>query len=67
MGAQVGAPAPVEAVKQKKSKKQKSGSSSGYLHVKRAADDQDAALQALRPATREHNSRYCIVWLLGLT
>ena len=57
MGAQVGAPATVEAVK---SKKQKTGSSSGYLRVKRAADDQGATLQALRQATREHNSRYCI-------
>ena len=57
MGPQMGAPATVEAVK---SKKQKTGSSSGYLRVKRAADDKDATLQALRQATREHNSRYCI-------
>ena len=58
MGPQMGAPATVEAVK---SKKQKTGSSStGYLRVKRAADDQGATLQALRQATREHNSRYCI-------
>ena len=57
MGPQMGAPATVEAVK---SKKQKTGSSTGYLRVKRAADDQGATLQALRQATREHNSRYCI-------
>ena len=57
MGPQMGAPAPVEAVN---SKKQKTGSSSGYLRVKRAAEDQGATLQALRQATREHNSRYCI-------
>ena len=57
MGPQMGAPATVEAVK---SKKQKTGSSSGYLRVKRAADDQGATLQALRQATREHNSRHCI-------
>ena len=58
MGPQMGAPATVEAVK---SKKQKTGSSStGYLRVKRAAEDQNATLQALRQATREHNSRYCI-------
>ena len=43
-----------------KNKKQKTGSSTGYLRVKRAADDRDATLQALRQATREHNSRYCI-------
>ena len=43
-----------------KNKKQKTGSSTGYLRVKRAADDKDATLQALRQATREHNSRYCI-------
>ena len=57
MGPQMGAPATVEAVK---SKKQKTGSSTGYLRVKRAADDRGATLQALRQATREHNSRYCI-------
>ena len=58
MGPQMGAPATVEAVK---SKKQKTGSSStGYLRVKRAAEDQGATLKALRQATREHNSRYCI-------
>ena len=46
MGPQMGAPATVEAVK---SKKQKTGSSStGYLRVKRAAEDQGATLQALR-------------------
>ena len=39
MGPQMGAPATVEAVK---SKKQKTGSSSGYLRVKRAAEDQGA-------------------------
>ena len=37
MGPQMGAPATVEAVK---SKKQKTGSSTGYLRVKRAAEDQ---------------------------
>ena len=49
MGPQMGAPATVEAVK---SKKQKTGSSTGYLRVKRAAEDQNATLQALRQATR---------------
>ena len=43
MGPQMGAPAAVGAVQ---SKKQKTGSSTGYLRVKRAADDRDATLAA---------------------
>ena len=43
MGPQMGAPATVEAVK---SKKQKTGSSTGYLRVKRAAEDQDDSCKA---------------------
>ena len=36
------------------------GSSSGYLRLKRAAEDDGASVKQLRAATKAHNERYCI-------
>jgi len=36
------------------------GSSSGYLRLKRAAEDGSASVKQLRAATKAHNERYCI-------
>jgi hypothetical protein len=38
----------------------KKGSSSGYLRLKRAAEDGGASAKQLRAATKAYNERYCV-------